>query len=78
MLGKCIFPSAEVALGGEAEFEVNPCGEEPRCLEKDIPLNDTMLAQMDAAMDSFPNCSQAWEFQASSAVLKDPVSFRNF
>ena len=78
VLGKCIFPSAEVALGEEVLFEVNPCEEEQKCLEEDIPLDDSLLAQMDAAMDSFPNCSQAWEFQSSSAVLKDQVSFRNF
>ena len=75
-LGKCLFASGETSLGMEATINITRCGDQAKCFQQDILLDEELLTEIDNAINHFPTCSQDWEFRSSSALLNDPVSLK--
>jgi len=73
-LGKCLFASGETSLGMETTINITRCGDQAKCFQQDILLDEELLTEIDNAINHFPTCSQDWEFRSSSALLNDPVN----
>ena len=72
----CIFPQAEVSIGGNKKINISSCGDDSKCFRKKIIDDDNVLQQMINVMNSSPACSQTWEFESLTAPLKHPVSLK--